>query len=108
MAVVFKYEKQQYQNKQDDLKELNDELKDLLIEFQDKKLQMVEFWDDDQADHYRDILDKNISACKTAIYNTDLTIKQVQSDIDEMGNNENLVEGLMEEALQVVSTLQGL
>ena len=31
MAVVFKYEKQQYQNKQDDLKELNDELKDLLI-----------------------------------------------------------------------------
>ena len=44
MAVVFKYEKQQYQNKQDDLKELNDELKDLLIEFQDKKLQMVEFW----------------------------------------------------------------
>ena len=68
MSVVFKYQKQQYQNKQDDLKELNDELKDLLIEFQDKRNQLTEFWDDAEADKYRGLLDKNISACKTAVY----------------------------------------
>lgn len=108
MSVVFKYQKKQYENKQKDLKDLKEELKDLLIDFQDKRDQLTQFWNDAEALKYKSLLNKNISVCKTAIYNTDLTIKQVQSDIDEMGTNERLVDDLMQEALQAVSTLTGI
>ncbi len=110
MSIVFKYQKQQYEDKQNDLKKLYDQLRDLLDDIQEEKGKLIYFWNDNEAAQYSQLLADSISKCKTALANTQITIDQVQSDINEMENNASAVDDLIDAGRQAgrLSELIGL
>lgn len=104
--IKFNYTQKEYQDKVDFLKERVNKLRTILGDLETKKNQIKDFWNDPQALKYTLAINKNINACKTAIFNTNLTIKQLESVIDDMEKTATSMEEKTSKTDTLVSKLE--
>lgn len=77
----------------------------LLTDYQTKRSQIDEIWQDDEAEKYKEAIDVNISKVQEAIDATNTQIYQLRKLLETKGNAKTVISGLVDEAIEIAQNL---
>lgn len=98
MPAGFGYVESEYKAKIETLKGYVGDLEGILRELTEKKRELTNFWDDDEGVSYQNVINDNIRACKTAIFNTNVSIKALQEKMTHVEGAEKDAKSMIDDA----------
>ena len=77
----------------------------LLTDYQTKRAQVDEIWQDEEADKYKEAIDVNIEKVQQAIDATNTQIFQLRKLLETKGSAKTVIGSVVDDAIQIATNL---
>ena len=104
--VVLNYTRVQYTSRIDTLTRKISALHDMIEKYESKKASIPNFWEDEEASKYTEMIEKQINVCRRTITDAQQSLDQLNRIVENMDSTQQQIGQSVANAYDIVMALE--